>query len=53
MATRRMPQNLEAEMSVLGVAFLNEYAMEKIVEEIDCEMFFSEANQKIFEALLP
>jgi len=51
MATRRMPQNLEAEMSVLGVAFLNEYAMEKIVEEIDCEMFFSEANQKIFEAL--
>lgn len=51
MASRKMPQNIEAEMSVLGVAFLNDYAMEKIVEEIDSEMFFQEANRKIFEAL--
>ena len=46
-----MPQNNEAEMSVLGVAFLNDYAMEKIVEEVDSEMFFIEANRYIFEAL--
>lgn len=51
MASRKMPQNIEAEMSVLGVAFLNEYAIEKIVEEIDAEMFFNDANKKIFEAL--
>lgn len=51
MASRKMPQNNEAEMSVLGVAFLNEYAMEKIVEEIDEEMFFNEANKKVFIAL--
>jgi len=51
MASRKMPQNNEAEMSVLGVAFLNDYAMEKIAEEIDSEMFFNEANRKIFDAL--
>ena len=31
MATREMPKNLEAEMSVLGVVFLNPYALEKIM----------------------
>lgn len=51
MASRKMPQNNEAEMSVLGVAFLNDFAMEKIVEEIDSDMFFNEANRKIYEAL--
>lgn len=51
MSSRKMPQNNEAEMSVLGVAFLNDYAMEKIVEEVDSEMFFIEANRYIFDAL--
>ena len=32
MAARNMPQNIEAEMSVLGVPFLNPYAMEKITD---------------------
>lgn len=51
MATLKMPQNLEAEMSVLGVAFLNKYALDKICEEIDASMFYSEANKFIFEAI--
>ena len=34
MAARNMPQNIEAEMSVLGVPFLNPYAMEKITENL-------------------
>lgn len=51
MSSRRMPQNNEAEMSVLGVAFLNDFAMEKIVEEVDTDMFFVEANRYIFDAL--
>ena len=38
MASRKMPQNNEAEMSVLGVAFLNDFAMEKIVEEITAQL---------------
>ncbi len=51
MATRQMPQNLEAEMSVLGVAFLNKDALSKICEEISPEMFYSDANRKLFEAI--
>lgn len=52
MAARVLPQNLEAEMSVLGVAFLNPYAMERITESITPDMFFSDANKKIYEALV-
>ena len=52
MATREMPKNLEAEMSVLGVVFLNPYALEKIMENITEDMFFSDANKKIFRAFM-
>ena len=51
MAARKMPQNLEAEMSVLGVAFLNKNALSKICEEITAEMFYSDANRKLYEAI--
>ncbi len=51
MAVKQMPQNNEAEMSVLGVCFLNKYALEKICEEVDGSMFYNDANRKIFEAL--
>ena len=51
MPTRKMPQNLEAEMSVLGVAFLNKNALNKICDELYPDMFYSEANQKLFEAI--
>ena len=51
MPTRKMPQNLEAEMSVLGVAFLNKSSLAKICEELYPEMFYSEANKKLFEAI--
>ena len=51
MATRVMPQNIEAEMSVLGVAFINPGAMESIMENLNEDMFFSEANKKVFQAL--
>lgn len=51
MATRKMPQNLDAEMSCLGVAFIDNDALSKICEELDTEMFYSEKNKKIFEAI--
>ena len=51
MATKKMPQNKEAEMSVLGVCFLNKYALEKVMDELEEEMFYSEENKKIFQAL--
>ena len=51
MAERVMPQNIEAEMSVLGVAFLNPTAMESIMENMSEDMFFSYANKRVFQAL--
>lgn len=51
MATRKLPQNLDAEMSVLGIAFLDEYALDKICEEVDSEMFFDEKNKIIYNAI--
>ena len=52
MAARNMPQNIEAEMSVLGVPFLNPYAMEKITENLTEDMFFVDAHRKIYNALV-
>lgn len=51
MAERKMPQNLEAEMSILGSCFLSVYALDKVCEEVTNDMFYSEANKKIFEAI--
>ena len=46
-----MPQNLEAEMMALGCAFLTRYACDKVCEDLDSDMFVSEANKRIFEAI--
>lgn len=51
MAERKMPQNLEAEMSILGSCFLSTYALDKVCEEVTSEMFYHESNKKIFEAI--
>ena len=51
MAVRKMPQNLEAEMSVLGVTFLTKDALEKVCEELTSDMFYSDNNRYIFEAI--
>jgi replicative DNA helicase len=51
MAERKLPQNLEAEMNVLGCAFLTNYALDKVCEEITPDMFLNEANKRIFEAI--
>lgn len=51
MPVRKMPQNIEAEMSVLGCAFLNKNALTKICEDLYPDMFYSDANKKLFEAI--
>ena len=51
MATRKLPQNLDAEMSVLGICFLNEYALDKVCEELLPEMFFDEKNRAIYASI--
>ena len=51
MPTRKMPQNIEAEMSILGCCFLNKNALTKVCEELYPDMFYSEQNKKMFEAI--
>ena len=51
MAGRKLPQNLDAEMSVLSACLLMKSAADKVCEEMIPDMFFSEANKKIFEAI--
>lgn len=48
---RTMPQNKEAEMSVLGLCFLDNSLIGKILEEVNGDMFYNDANKKIYEAI--
>ena len=51
MSGRKMPQNIDAEMSVLSACLLMKSAADKVCEEMLPDMFFNEANRKIFEAI--
>ncbi len=51
MPQRAMPNNLEAEESVLGACFLSKYALQKASENLTQESFYSDKNGKIFEAM--
>ena len=48
---RKEPQNLDAEMSVLGCGFLEKEALDKIMDEITDDMFYSEQNRLIYKAM--
>lgn len=48
---RVMPHNQEAEMSVLGVAFIANSQIDKICDSITEDMFFDERNKCIFNAI--
>lgn len=52
MANKIMPNNLEAEESVLGACFLSKYALQKATESLLPESFYSEKNAKIFTAMI-
>ncbi len=46
------PQNLEAEMSVLGSMMMEEEAIARAIELLDKDSFYQEAHKKIFSAML-
>lgn len=46
------PQNLEAEMSVLGSMMMEEEAIARAIELLDKDSFYYEAHKKIFSAML-
>ncbi len=48
---RVMPSNKEAEMSVLGVMFIDNSLVEEVCDEVNADMFFDERNKFIFEAI--
>ena len=52
MPIRTLPNNLEAEGSVLGACFLSKYALQKASENLTPESFYNEKNSKIFNVLL-
>ena len=49
---RLPPQNLEAEMSVLGGVLLENDALNRALEILTPEDFYRESHRKIFEALI-
>lgn len=51
MAVKSLPNNLEAEQSVLGSCFLSKYALQKTCENLTEESFYSDKNAKIFASL--
>ncbi len=51
MPIRSMPNNLEAEQSVLGSCFLSKYALQKAAENLTSQSFYNEKNAKIFLAM--
>ncbi len=48
---KTMPNNLEAEQSVLGACFLSKYALQKSCETLTTESFYDDRNAKIFACL--
>ncbi len=52
MPVRALPNNLEAEESVLGSCFLSKYALQKATETLTSESFYNEKNAKIFQAMV-
>ncbi len=52
MANRALPSDNEAEMSVLGVAFLKNAAIETINDEVTEDMFLNDKNRLIYKAII-
>lgn len=52
MNTKNIPNNLEAEQSVLGSMILSKYALQKAADALSKESFYSETNSIIFSTLI-
>ena len=51
MLIKTLPNNIEAEQSVLGACFLSKYALQKACESLTPDSFYDEKNGKIFSAM--
>ena len=48
---RKEPQNIDAEIAVLACGFLEKSALDKIMDEVNDDMFYSDANKLIYKAM--
>ena len=46
------PQNLEAEMAVLGSMLIDEDAISVAAESLDKDLFYKDTHRKVFEAII-
>jgi len=46
------PQNLEAEMAVLGSMLIDEEAVSSAAERLDANAFYKDTHKKIFQAII-
>jgi replicative DNA helicase len=51
-SARMPPQNLEAEMAVLGSMLIEETAIGYAVEMLDSSSFYNDSNRRIFESMI-
>ena len=51
MPNKNMPNNYEAEQSVIGAMFLSKYALDKACETLAKEMFYYNNNALIFDTI--
>lgn len=51
MPVKNLPNNIEAEQSVLGACFLSKYALQKACENLAQDSFYDEKNGKIFATM--
>lgn len=48
---KEIPNNIEAEQSVIGAMFLSKYALQKATESLSSESFFLDKHGKIFDCI--
>ncbi len=46
-----MPHNIEAEKSIIGSMLLSKYALQTCIENVNSNVFYNEANAKIFDTI--
>lgn len=51
MSERKLPQNIDAEQSVIGSALISKGALQKVTEDLEKDSFYSSDNAKIHEIL--
>ena len=47
----QMPYSMQAEQSVLGAALVDETVLNRLITDMEPEMFYSDQNRAIYEAM--